>query len=237
MAHHQGYPRQARQGGSLLHPRASSHSRHDGARMNSDPHPPPTTKARSSNTQRRTQILLTNCPTEQRDARAQTPCWHAASHGGQPNSSSRRSDPNPTATPRPSHKTTSLERNSTRNSQKEFDGPRTPSTASLGWSGARPQIGRRARWRSDLGPGKRMRGRRSESGGTNLWARRHATFPLPPAENIFFFGSSVGRKAKGEGVGLFEGGVGLGVGLDQSLAAAGQQQPGFDSAMNWDRMS
>ncbi|KAG2618683.1 hypothetical protein PVAP13_3NG079740 [Panicum virgatum] len=196
MAHHQGYPRQARQGGSLLHPRASSHSRHDGARMNSDPHPPPTTKARSSNTQRRTQILLTNCPTEQRDARAQTPCWHAASHSGQPNSSSRRSDPNPTATPRPSHKTTSLERNSTRNSQKEFDGPRTPSTASLGWSGARPQIGRRARWRSDLGPGKRMRGRRRESGGTNLWARRHATFPLPPAENIFF---RVERREEGEG--------------------------------------
>ena len=74
MAHHQGYPRQARQGGSLLHPRASSrassHSRHDGTRMNSDPHPPPTTKARSSNTQRRTQILLTNCPTEQRGAGA-----------------------------------------------------------------------------------------------------------------------------------------------------------------------
>src|SRR6185437_14160958 len=115
MAHHQGYPRQARQGGSLLHPRASSHSRHDGARMNSDPHPPPTTKARSPNTQRRTQILLTNCPTEeQRDARAQTPRRHAANHSGQPTSSSRRSDPNPTATPRPSHKTTSLERNSTR---------------------------------------------------------------------------------------------------------------------------
>jgi len=143
MAHHQGYPRQARQGGSLLHPRASSHSRHDGARMNSDPHPPPTTKARSPNTQRRTQILLTNCPTEeQRDARAQTPRRHAANHSGQPNSSSRRSDPNPTATPRPSHKTTSLERNSTREiPKKNSTDPRTPSTASLGRSGggARPR--------------------------------------------------------------------------------------------------
>ena len=127
-----------------------------GQDMNSLPHPPPTTKARSSNTQRRTQILLTNCPTEKRDARAKTLPTMPPTTAVNPIQA--RADPIRNQPPRLDPAT----RNETAREipKKEFDGPRTPSTASRGRSGARPQIGRRARRRSDLGPGKRMRGRR-----------------------------------------------------------------------------
>jgi len=155
--------------------------------MNSLPHPPPTTKARSSNTQRRTQILLTNCPTEKRDARAQTLPTMPPTTAVNPIQA--RADPIRNQPPRLDPAT----RNETAREipKKEFDGPRTPSTASRGRSGARPQIGRPARRRSDLGPGKRMRGRRRRG------ERRHQPVgetetprdlsPSPPRRIIFFF--------------------------------------------------